>query len=89
MVDLARYTEVRRLIDALAPAEDRLTPNECELYRTLRARHADPGEVPFDDVICLEVMLRNVEIRKGYGTGPAEMPGRVIELTPTGRARKR
>ena len=70
MVDLAQFVEIQRLLEEIEAVEDKLAPNELEMYHTLKARHADPGPVPFDDVRCLEVILRNVGIRKGYDMAP-------------------
>ena len=70
MVDLAQFVEIQRLLEEIEAVEDKLAPNELEMYRTLKSRHADPGPVPFDDVTCLEVILRNVAIRKGYDMEP-------------------
>ncbi len=70
MVDLAQFVEIQRLLEEIAAVEDKLAPNELEMYRNLEARHADPGPVSFDDVRCLEVILRNVGIRKGYDMEP-------------------
>ena len=83
MVNIARYVEVQQLLDSVEGVIDRLTPNEIEMFRKLQAKHAEPGQVDFDDVTCLEVILRNVEIRKGYRVDPGETASRVINLTPT------
>lgn len=80
MFNLARHAEVTRLLDALEARIEELTPNELELYRTLRAKYASPDHSDFDDVTCLEVMLRNVDIRKGYNMDPRKDPGRTIDL---------
>lgn len=77
MVDLVNYVEISRLLEEVAALEDRLTGNERELFRTLTARYAEPVDGTFDDKVCLEVMLRNVQIREGLGMKPGEASRRV------------
>jgi hypothetical protein len=74
------FVEVKRLLDALAAVEDRLSANELEMYRSIKARYEEPGAGSFDDKTCLEVMLRNIEIRAGYGLDPGQVAQRSIEL---------
>ncbi len=83
LIDLA---EANRLLDQLAAVEEKLTPNERELFHNLKAKYGDPGATSFDDKTCLEVMLRNVEIRRGYGLDSQDTVGRIIELPRTGDA---
>ena len=80
LVDLA---EVNRLLDQLAAVEEKLTPNERELFHSLKAKYREPGATSFDDKTCLEVMLRNVEIRRGYRLDPQDTVGRIIDLPRT------
>jgi hypothetical protein len=54
MPNLRELAEVTRLLDELAAVEDALTPNERELYRSLKAKHATPGAGSFDDRTCLD-----------------------------------
>ena len=84
MFDMARHAEVTRLLDAVEAAADRLTPNELELYRSLKAKYAAPDHNDFDDAVCLEVILRNIEVRKRHNMDPRKDPGRVIELERKG-----
>ena len=79
MVNLASYTEIKALLDEVSTLEDRLSANERELFRTLAARYEEPVSGTFDDKVCLEVMLRNVRIRQGYGMKPGEAT-RQVEL---------
>ena len=62
---MAQYVEVQRLLEEVAVVEARLSPNERELYRSLKAKYAEPLSIAFDDKVCLEVLLRNVEVRRG------------------------
>ncbi len=89
MFDMAAYVEVKRLLDALGAIEARLMPNELEMLRSLKLKYAEPSSPDPFDVTSLEVMLRNVEIRKGYRFDPEKDAGRVIDLPRTGGAGKR
>ena len=80
MFSLADFAEVKRLLEEVGAVEGRLTPNELEIYRTLKDRYGNPGAGSFDDKTCLEVILRNVEVRKGYGLEPGATAGRIIDL---------
>lgn len=86
MPSLIDIVQVTRLLDQLATVEEKLTPNERDLFHTLKAKYREPGATSFDDTTCLEVMLRNVEIRRGYGLDPKNTVGRVIDLPRTGNA---
>ncbi len=87
MPDLIDFVEVNRLLVEVAGVEEELTPNERELFHTLRARYREPGASSFDDKTCLEVMLRNVEVRRGYGLDPKDTVGRVVDLPRTGNTK--
>ena len=80
MFNMARHAEAMRLLEAVAAVADELTPNELELYRSLKAKYEQPGHNDFDDAVCLEVILRNIEVRKGFNMDPRKDPGRVIEI---------
>ena len=80
MPKLSELAEVMGLLDRLAAVEEELTPNERELFHSLKAKYGAPGTGSFDDKVCLEVMLRNVEVRRGYGLEPQDTVGRIIDL---------
>jgi hypothetical protein len=83
MVNLANHAEVLKLLaEAEALAAD-LTPNEQDMLSHLKSKYAVPDHGDFDDKICLEVMLRNVAIRRGYASDPKGDTNRVIEVTRT------
>ncbi len=83
MVNLAHYAEIKTLLDEVAVLADQLSPNERELFHTLAARYEEPVTGTFDDKTCLEVMLRNVELRKGYGLKASDATRRVdLERKP-------
>jgi len=77
MVNLAHYAEIKTLLDKVAGLADELSPNERELFHTLAVRYEELVTGTFDDKTCLEVMLRNVEIRKGYGLKASEATRRI------------
>lgn len=80
MPNLRELAEVTGLLERLAAVEDALTPNERELYRSLKAKYEAPGAAGFEDRTCLEVMLRNVEIRRAHGLDPQDTVGRIVDL---------
>jgi hypothetical protein len=77
VVNLAHYAEIKAVLDAVAARADELSPNERELFHTLAARYEEPVAGSFEDKTCLEVMLRNVELRKGYGIKASDATRRV------------
>ena len=77
MVDLVQFVEIKSLIDLVSARADELSPNERELFQTLVSRYEEPVDGTFDDRTCLEVMLRNMELRKGYGMKGREATRRV------------
>jgi len=77
LVNLAHYAEIKALLDEVAASADELSPNERELFHTLAARYEEPVAGSFEDKTCLEVMLRNVTLRRGYGLKPADATRRV------------
>ena len=80
MFNMARHAEAMRLLQAVEAVAEELTPNELELYRSLKAKYAEPGNNDFDDVVCLEVILRNIGVRKGFNMDAREDTGRTIDL---------
>ena len=80
MFNMAGYAEVKRLLAELEAIEERLMPNELEMLRSLKVKYTEPlTPDPFDQT-SLNVMLRNVEIRKGYRFDPRKDGGRIIDL---------
>ena len=84
MVELVAYVALQRLIDAAEAVEESLMPNEREMLRSLKSKYAAPMDVDPFDATALEVILRNVEVRKGYDFDPRKDGGRVIDLPRTG-----
>jgi hypothetical protein len=84
MFNMVAYSALKSLIDEVAAVDDRLMPNEIETYRSLAMKYAEPVSPEATDVTCLEVILRNVRIRRGYDFDPATDGGRIIDL-PRGK----
>lgn len=80
MVDLARHIRVKALLEEVAAVEDRLAANELEMVRHLAHKYQDPGPSDPDDARVLEVILRNVAIRRGYDVDARHRPPRAIQL---------
>ncbi len=74
------YVELRRLLRKVEAIEEKLMPNELEILRSLKANYVELLDPDPFDVTSLNVMLRNVEIRKGYRFDPRRDGGRVINL---------
>lgn len=86
MIDLAQYAELKNLLDRIEVIEDELTPNERRRYSDMKGLYSEPCQVAFGDVRMLEVILRNVEIRKRYIIDKDKDTQRTISF---GRARRR
>ncbi len=80
MVKLVDYAEILALIERVEAEAAKLAANERELFAHLKAKYADPITGSFDDKTCLEVILRNIEIREGYRLDPADVAARRIDL---------
>ena len=80
MVDLARRVHVTGLFEKIEEVEGKLTANELEMVRHLKEKYEDPGHSDFDDAHVLEVILRNVGIRKGFEIDARNHTPRTIEM---------
>ena len=83
MLDLANRAQVLELLESCESQKDQLTANEFEMYSQLKSKYysVDEGSLDesFDDKICLEVMLRNIGIRKSVNMNKNEAT-RVIDV---------
>ena len=70
MFDMARHLRVIALLDEIKAVDERLIANEREMVAHLREKYADPGHSDGDDAAVLEIILRNVEIRRGFEIDP-------------------
>ncbi len=85
MFDMTAYAAFKARLDEIGAVEDGLMPNERETYRSLALKYAEPATPEATDAACLDVILRNVEIRKGYDFDAATDGSRVIDLPRTRR----
>lgn len=67
MVDLVNRAQVLKLLADFEEVTDQLTSNEFQMYSQIKVKYTSSDEGTFDDKVCLEVMLRNISIREGYG----------------------
>ena len=88
MFNMMGYVELKRLLTKVEAIEEKLMPNELEMLRSLQAKYAEPLTPDPFDVTSLDVMLRNVEIRKGYRCDPRRDGGLVIDLSRGGVSKK-
>ena len=84
MFNMAKYVEVQDRLAELATLEDELMPHELEMLRSLKAKYEEPVDPDPFDMTALDVLKRNVGIRKGYRIDPKTDGGRVIDLPRTG-----
>ena len=85
MATLNDHALVLKLIDELEPVANELTAKERELLANLKAKYSEFGQGDFDDKICLEVMQRNIGIRRSYNMDAERDTTRVIDLPRRGR----
>ena len=78
-MNLVEHAEILALLQELETLTDELTSNEREMFAHLAKTYETPTQGAFEDKICLEVMIRNVGIRRGMGVKPQEA-SRVIDL---------
>ena len=65
--NLKTLVEIKDLIDRVANLEVDLADNERALFHELRDKYASEVAIGFDDKVLLEVMLRNITIRRDTG----------------------
>lgn len=83
-LNLVVYAAFKERLDAIGAIEGQLIPNELETFRSLAVKYAEPVTPDPTDVACLDVILRNVEVRKGYNFNPETDGGRVIDMPRKG-----
>ncbi|MGK0270332.1 MAG: hypothetical protein ACI88H_000975 [Cocleimonas sp.] len=79
MLDLANRAQVLELLEECELQKNDLTANEFEMFSQLKSKYNAADEGSFDDKICLEVMLRNIGIRKSMNMNKKEAT-RIIEV---------
>ncbi len=65
--DLKTLIEIKDLIDKVAKVEHDLAENERVLFHELRDKYANEVSIGFEDKVLLEVMLRNITVRRNKG----------------------
>ena len=80
MFNLTDYADVKRLLGELETLEAQLMPNELEMLHSLRDKYDEPITIDPFDTAALNVMLRNIEVRKGFVFDVKKDAGRVIDL---------
>ena len=80
MVKLAAYAEFKTMLGRAAEVEDELLPNELEMLHSLNAKYSEPLNLDPFDVTAIEVILRNVGVRKGFNLDVKKDTARVIDL---------
>ncbi|MEM7173027.1 MAG: hypothetical protein AAF530_22890 [Pseudomonadota bacterium] len=80
MFSLGRRAKITDLIEALEKRADELMTHEMDMVQKFKAQYADPDPGHHHDVLCLEVILRNVKIRRNYGVDHKKLAARSIEF---------
>ena len=80
MVKLATYAEFKTMLDRAAEIEDEFLPNELEMLHSLNAKYSEPLNLDPFDVTAIEVILRNVGVRKGFSFDAKKDTARIIDL---------
>ena len=65
--DMNTLSEIKDLIEKVSMIEGDLADNEREIFGELQKKYAGPCEIGFEDKILLEVMLRNITVRRDLG----------------------
>ena len=79
MPELVDREQVLQLLSECAVIKEQFTANEFEMYSHIKEKYENESEGSFDDKICLEVMLRNISIRKDLAIDKNDIT-RVIDV---------
>lgn len=80
MVKLVAYAEFKAQLESAKALEGELLPNELEMLHSLTRKYGEPLDPDPFDVTALEVIQRNVGVRKGFSFDVKKDPTRVIDL---------
>jgi len=83
MAKLVAFAQFQSMLSLAAEVEEALLPNEIEMLHSLSAKYAEPLTPDPFDITALEVILRNVEIRKGYRFDAKKDVPRMIDMPHT------
>ena len=80
MAKLVAFAQFQSMLSRAAVVEEELLPNEIEMLHSLCVKYAEPLTPDLFDITALEVIMRNVEIRKGYRFDAKKDVPRVIDM---------
>ena len=83
MPELVDREHVLQLLSECADVKGQFTANEYEMYSHIKEKYDNETDESFDDKICLEVMLRNISIRKDLAIDKNDVT-RVIDVEKKG-----
>ena len=83
MTESEDRVNVLQLLSECDAVKGQFTANEFEMYSHIKEKYDKETEGAFDDKICLEVMLRNISIRKDLSLDRNEAT-RVIDVEKKG-----
>ena len=79
MLESEDRVHVLQLLSKCDAVKGHFTANEFEMYSHIKEKYDKKSEGAFDDKLCLEVMLRNISIRKDLSLDKNEAT-RVIDV---------
>ncbi len=83
MAKLVAFAQFQSMLSRAVEVEEELLSNEIEMLHSLGAKYAEPLTPDPFDITALEVILRNVEIRKGYRFDAKKDAPRMIDMPRT------
>ncbi|MBR45250.1 MAG: hypothetical protein CMM31_01970 [Rhodospirillaceae bacterium] len=83
MAKLVAFVQFQAMLSRAAELEDALLPNELEMLRSFSAKYTEPLSPDPFDITALEVILRNVQVRKGYRFDAKKDAPRMIDMPRT------
>ena len=75
--------QLLQLLSDCEAVKGKFTANEFEMYSHIKEKYEKESEGAFDDKICLEVMLRNISIRKDLAIDKEDIT-RIIDVEKKG-----
>lgn len=84
MPELEEREQVLQLLSECAAVKGQFTANEYEMYSQIKDKYEKELEGSFDDKICLEVMLRNIQVRKDLAKEQRTVSN-VVSFDPKGK----
>ena len=81
MVKLVAYAEFKARLESAKALEGELLPNELEMLHSLTSKYGEPLDPDPFDVTALEVIQRNVGVRKGFSFDMKKDPKQYVNLS--------